>query len=185
MIQPWHVVSCNRQQTTAMPMISGPRQAKKYLRTCAKCADSHHSVYAQSLIGHCSPLKHFIVSNDSRITKVMIRLRGCTGWSGPSVFAYVRKHVFERRGPFIRRTSMARICLGPRKLVPDMGSSSHWELIIAAGQEVNRDNLRMSLELPRWSVSNEYTQHIFSWYKRKFLYNILKYLFSWVIGRIS
>ena len=48
------------------------------------------------------------------------------------------------------RTSMVRISLGRWKFVParwkfvrDMGSSSHWRLIIALGQEVNGDNLGM------------------------------------------
>ena len=42
------------------------------------------------------------------------------------------------------RTSMARTSLGPWKFVPDMGSSSHWGLIIAQGQTANENNLEMS-----------------------------------------
>ena len=42
------------------------------------------------------------------------------------------------------RTSMDRTSLGPWKFVRDMGSSSHWELIIAPGQEANEDNLGKS-----------------------------------------
>ena len=75
------------------------------------------------------------------------------------------------------RTSMARTSLGPYKIVRDMGSSSHWGLIMVPGQEVNSDNLRnffsmfytiivcwvYSLESPRWGVSNEYTQHTIPW----------------------
>ena len=40
------------------------------------------------------------------ITKVLIRLRGCTGWSAPLLFAYGKKRVFSWGGsyfPFIFR----------------------------------------------------------------------------------
>ena len=36
---------------------------------------------------------------------------------------------------------MARTSLGPRNFVRDKGSSSHWALIKAPGQEANDDNL--------------------------------------------
>ena len=39
------------------------------------------------------------------------------------------------------RTSMARTSLGPWKFVRDMGSSSHWRLIMAQDQEANGDKL--------------------------------------------
>ena len=34
-----------------------------------------------------------------RITKVLIRLRGCAGWSTPVLFANHRRQVFSQRGP--------------------------------------------------------------------------------------
>ena len=34
-----------------------------------------------------------------RITKALIRLRGCAGWSAPVLFANHRRQVFSRRGP--------------------------------------------------------------------------------------
>ena len=74
------------------------------------------------------------------------------------------------------RTSMVWTSLGPQKIVRDMGSSSHWGLIMVPDQEENRDNLGIffisfilivcwvySLESPRWGDSNEYTQHTISW----------------------
>ena len=36
-----------------------------------------------------------------RITKALIRLRGCAGWSAPVLFANPRRQVFLRRGPII------------------------------------------------------------------------------------
>ena len=33
------------------------------------------------------------------ITKALIRLRVCAGWSAPLLFAYSRRQVFSRRGP--------------------------------------------------------------------------------------
>ena len=44
------------------------------------------------------------------------------------------------------RTSMARIHLGPRKLVRDMGSSNQRGLIIAPGQEAKKGYLFDILE---------------------------------------
>ena len=36
-----------------------------------------------------------------RITKALIRLRGCAGWSAPVLFANPRRQVFSRRGPYL------------------------------------------------------------------------------------
>ena len=73
---------------------------------------------------------------------------------------------------------MARTSFGPWKFVRDMGSSSHWGLIMTPVQEAKSDNLGFfffsifytmivcrvySLELPRWGDSNEYTQHTIPW----------------------
>ena len=41
------------------------RQAKKYFRTCTKCADLDHLPRSQWIIRVCSPLIHSIVSNDT------------------------------------------------------------------------------------------------------------------------
>ena len=43
------------------------------------------------------------------------------------------------------RTSIARTCLGPKKFVRDMGSSSHWGLIMTPDQEANSNNWGKSL----------------------------------------
>ena len=40
---------------------------------------------------------------------------------------------------------MARTSLGPQKIVRDMGSSSHWGLIMVPGQEANSNNLGIYL----------------------------------------
>ena len=39
------------------------------------------------------------------ITKALIRLRGCAGWSAPLLFANLRRQVFSRGGPFILTVS--------------------------------------------------------------------------------
>ena len=78
--------------------------------------------------------------------------------------------------------SMTRTSLGPQKFVRAMGSSSHWWLIVAPGQEANGDNFRMyfwsstklwyvecTLESPRRGDSNEYTQHILFVMKQEML----------------
>ena len=43
---------------------------------------------------------HMILSA-KRITKALIRLRGCAGCSAPVLFANPRRQVFSRRGPII------------------------------------------------------------------------------------
>ena len=41
-----------------------------------------------------------IVLSNKRITKVLIRLPGCAGWSRPVLFANPGRQVFLRQGPF-------------------------------------------------------------------------------------
>ena len=36
-----------------------------------------------------------------RITKALIRLRVCTGWSAPLLFANTRRQGFSRQGPYV------------------------------------------------------------------------------------
>ena len=38
---------------------------------------------------------------NTQITKALIRLRGCAGWSVPLLFAYIRRQGFLPRGPFV------------------------------------------------------------------------------------
>ena len=40
-----------------------------------------------------------MILTKKRITKALIRLRGCPGWSAPVLFANPRRQVFSRRGP--------------------------------------------------------------------------------------
>ena len=37
-----------------------------------------------------------------RMTKALIRLRGCAGWSAPVLFENPQRQVFSRRGPIIK-----------------------------------------------------------------------------------
>ena len=53
------------------------------------------------------PSLHVILST-KRITKALIRLRGCAGWSAPVLFANPRRQVFSRRGPFIPRSCIVQ-----------------------------------------------------------------------------
>ena len=40
-----------------------------------------------------------MIPSNKRKTKALIRLRGCTGWSAPMLFANHRRQVFSRLGP--------------------------------------------------------------------------------------
>ena len=42
-----------------------------------------------------------MVLSKKRITKALIRLRWCAGWSAPVLFANPRRQVFSRRGPYM------------------------------------------------------------------------------------
>ena len=56
-------------------------------------------------------------------------------------------HGIVHRRTMHSQTSIAGTSLGPWKCVRDIGSSSHWELIMASGQESNCDNLGKSFDL--------------------------------------
>ena len=42
-----------------------------------------------------------MILSNKRITKELIRLHGCAGWSAPVLFPNHRRQVISRRGPFI------------------------------------------------------------------------------------
>ena len=42
-----------------------------------------------------------MILSNKRITKALISLRGCAGWSAPLLFANPRRQVFLRRGSYI------------------------------------------------------------------------------------
>ena len=46
------------------------------------------------------PSIDMIMSNE-QITKALIRLCGCTGWSAPLLFAIHQRHVFLCQGPYV------------------------------------------------------------------------------------
>ena len=86
----------------------GPRQAKNCLQTyhcqtCAKCTDSVHPARAQSIIRPLLSIHTFcsIQWIYQRTVKALIRLRGCAGWSGPSLSACARRHIIAWRGQSI------------------------------------------------------------------------------------
>ena len=42
-----------------------------------------------------------MILSNKQITKVLIRLRGCAGWSAPVLFANPRRQVLSRGDPFL------------------------------------------------------------------------------------
>ena len=58
------------------------------------------SASESSLKIEISPLVSlYMIHSKKQITKVLISLRGCAGWSVPLLFANPRRQVFSRRGP--------------------------------------------------------------------------------------
>ena len=45
-----------------------------------------------------------MIHSKKQITKALIRLRECAGWSAPVLFANAQRQVFLRRGPYSVRT---------------------------------------------------------------------------------
>ena len=88
------------------------------------------------------------------------------------------------------KTSMARTSLGPWKVIREMGSQSHWGLIMSGSKWWQFKEVFVifytiivccvySLESPRWGDSNEYTQAYNFIINRENFPNF----FSWAIGR--
>ena len=55
-----------------------------------------------------------MVLSNKRITKALIRLRGCAGWSATVLFANPRRQVFSRRGPHVTNQSNAHLAIFSR-----------------------------------------------------------------------
>ena len=72
---------------------------------------------------------------NKRITKALIRLRGCAGWSAPSLFANLRRQVFSRRGPIfyywlVQRVSQTFVFVKKLTCVL-LTQDNHWQWISA------------------------------------------------------
>ena len=81
----------------------GPRREKTCLRGLRQSKfKSFSSATETSYKIVISPVAklHMILSK-MRITKALIRLSGCAGWSAPVLFEKNRRQIFSRRGPFI------------------------------------------------------------------------------------
>ena len=50
-----------------------------------------------------------IVLSNKLITKALIRLCRCAGWSAPLLFANPRRQVFSRRGPYYKKLNVLQI----------------------------------------------------------------------------
>ena len=50
-----------------------------------------------------------MILSKNRITKALIRLCGCAGWSAPVLFANHRRQVFSRRGPNLQLQLSAQV----------------------------------------------------------------------------
>ena len=87
-----YITTYRYTKTSNVCCIYGPRPAKIYLRACAKSTSFGSShVCAKSRMGFCSPLKHFIVSNDSVSGQ----------WRSWLDCADAQRDVFAWRGPYI------------------------------------------------------------------------------------
>ena len=51
-----------------------------------------------------------MVLSQNRVTKALIRLRGCAGWSASLLFAKLRRQVFSCRGPYVNGGHIIWVC---------------------------------------------------------------------------
>ena len=78
-----------------------PCLVKMRIRTCAECTFRFIPRMRKTLSGHLLSIDTFYSGQwyCKRTANALIRLRGCAGWSGLSLFAYAQRHVFAWRGP--------------------------------------------------------------------------------------
>ena len=57
-----------------------------------------------------------MILSNKRITKALIRLCGCAGWSAPFLFANPLRQVFSPRGPYYSPTEYKIVSVDPGKL---------------------------------------------------------------------
>ena len=88
--------------TRVSVLLFGPRRDKTYLGVSDKAsfksissATETREIVEISLVGSL----HTLLSK-KRITKALISLRGCAGWSAPLLFANLQRQVFSRRCSF-------------------------------------------------------------------------------------
>ena len=72
------------------------------------------------------------------ITKALIRLGGCAGWSTPVLFANPWRQVFSRQGPYLQSTLYIHVAYIHRKITKK--NISRHVLILNFGNAVVNDN---------------------------------------------
>ena len=107
--------------------------------------DNHTSSLPHNIYGWKTCLKHayqvMFTFHGRLITPHIFWARICMNIPN---FVFVSPYFTIMQLIFYSRTSMARTSSGPWTFVRDMGSSSHWGLIITPVQEANSDNLGTS-----------------------------------------
>ena len=73
-----------------------------------------------------------MIISKKRITKALIRLRGCAGWSAPVFFATPRRQFFSRRGPYdayhpARNATIKTLMRINERRLLSLSSSANWQ----------------------------------------------------------
>ena len=88
-----------------------------------------------------------------RITKVLIRLRGCAGWSAPVLFPNPRRHVFSHRGPY--NILCQGNSLSPNLIISTYIGASSPHLFATV------DQIKSESHLTEYEIVNEYNFYLF------------------------
>ena len=100
-----------------------------------------------------------MILSTKRITKVLIRLRGCAGWSAPVLFANPRRQVFLRSGPYVLRLESLKkcslhivfhICLA--RFNSPWELATVWKEIKTLGDRVSLYPANYNVEKVRWAL---------------------------------
>ena len=89
-------LNVSRQYTWAMSCKNVSSRIFDQIRFKSVCSATEASQNLETLD---IPSIHIILSTQ-RTTKVLIRLRGCAGWSAPLLFAYDIRHIFAWPGSY-------------------------------------------------------------------------------------
>ena len=91
------VLDCTKHNIWASSWENVSLGVSGQVRLKLACSATEDSIRLESLVTETRG----ITLSRQRITKVLIRLRGCAGWSAPLLFAYDVRHVFSWLGSYL------------------------------------------------------------------------------------
>ena len=95
----WELCSFNLALTSKLKIAIYFKKLSNY-QYLSVLSNNHTVSYGPCQIKGLLEASLTIVHSSKQLTKVLIRLYGCAGWSAPWLFTNSRRQVFSRRGPY-------------------------------------------------------------------------------------